>query len=295
MRSPAEYYIRYRLVKEPKRPTEEIEADLKQELVFSPHKDYVAKLRNEMQIQQSFHPENLLDFVSQAFLRKYQIWTMWHSHRGTKEAVNIFRDKRARSLLQTLVASPNSDQTIFEVFIRRAALPLSDYGLAEFKHFFWNVSLLNVQELQAYVSTYLKDPLLYDVIDARTTPEHMLHSLSQIGVAPQVVDEVAMLESYRVLTYLDSIAATKTMKPGLARSTALSLGLKGVIDAGRAIREIKIERGEDVDNIDKYDPKTLDIPIPDLKQLGEGTVPMPVALLNLEEEPDRGQGTGGST
>ena len=57
---------------------------------------------------------------------------------------------------------------------------------------------------------------------------------------------------------------------------------------------VKIERGEDVDNVDRYDPKTLDIPIPDLKQLGEGVVPMPVALLNLEEEPDRGQGTGGS-
>lgn len=293
MRAPAEYYIRYRLVRDAAKPLGVIEEDLNRDLVFPPHKDTLQRLRDEMQIPTKFNPRDLLDHVSQAFLRRHRIWSMWHPRRGTKEAVEIFRDRRARALLQTLISSPTPEQGIFEIFLRKAKLPLSDQGLSEFRHYFWNISLLNVQELQNYTSMFLKDPILQDVIDAKSTPEHMLLALSHLGIVPQVMDEVAMLESYRTMCFLDSIATQKGVKPGLSRATAINLGLKGVLEAGKAIRDIRIERGEEVDQFDKYDPQVIDLPIPDLEQLGKGVVPIPAAWLNLEEVRDKEEKAGG--
>lgn len=294
MRSPAEHYIRYRLVKEANRPLQDIEEDLRRELVYPPHKDYTQRLRDEMQIPKVFEPLKLSNVVTQAFLRRYGIKSMWHPNRGTLEAVDVFSRRRPRSLLQSLIAGPFPDNAILELFIRKGKMPLSDKGLDEFRHYFWNVQLLNAQELASYVSAFLKDPILLAVTSVPDTPDGMLFALDKVGVVPNIVDEEAVYHACQTRFNLDMAGVGLTMKHGLARSTSLSLGIKGIHEAGQAIREIKAEKGEDLDEARRYDPQTRIFPFPDLKQLGDGMVPLPVGLLNIEDEPDKEEGTGGA-
>ena len=76
-RSPAEFYIRYRILKDPAKTDKDLIKDLMSELVFVPNETYLKDLRVEMTPPPGFKPEMLGHAQSQFFLTSRGIWSMF--------------------------------------------------------------------------------------------------------------------------------------------------------------------------------------------------------------------------
>lgn len=280
MRSPAEHYIRYRLIKNPGASADDVARELQAELVFGPGKGYFQKLREEMVVPKSFHPDRLTDHVSQSFLKRHGVWTMWHPHRGTREALSVFKSPRQRVLLQTLVSGPQPDPVIIDIFIRKAKVGLSDDGLDEFRHYFWNVRLLSTAELTEYVSAFMPaEHGLRQIIKAPSNVLGNVYAGVRVGILPNFVDDVEMLDMYQRVLAASFTELSVEHRSGLDRETALATNVSSLEKVIALSEGIKLRRRDDLDDLIEYRVAERKFENPDLRSIGQGAIPFPVSLL----------------
>lgn len=286
--SPAEYYIRYRLVNDRDKSAEAISKELASEMVFPPSKPYLDDLRKEMTPPRSvFQPYNLQHLPSQQFLRRFGIWSMYHPSRGTQEATAVFGHLRARALLHTLIAGPHPDVAILEVMAARyPELPLSTAGLAEFKHYFWNIRLLTLEELIDYCSIFLKDKTMLTILRAPMSKDGMTYSLAKLGIVSEHVDIRTEYEGF-IRDFGLERRGLQMYAPGLQHTTALKMAFEGFDSSVKELKAWGRETGEMVDEAARYIAKHHDLPNTTLEQLTEANrVPLPVSSLLRSDDVD---------
>ncbi|NMC34674.1 MAG: hypothetical protein GYA36_19805 [Veillonellaceae bacterium] len=282
-RSPAEYYIRYRLITDRTKSTDDIAKDLADELVFAPNKKYLEEMRQRIVVPSLFRPKDLRDLVTQTFLRSQGVWTMFHQPSATLEALNVFGDMGARSLLQALIAGPHADQVVLDVFRKRAAMPLSEAGLAEFKHYFWNLKLLTLEELADYVAAFLHDRTLLRILRLPKSPANMFVSMYKLGIHPKELDEAENYKTFQIMFMADALETSQTMECGLPRATATKMLFEGY-DLAREKREaLAISRGDITDRLLAAVAASRDMEGTTLIDLQQGKPPTPVGLLPKEQ------------
>jgi len=291
MRSPAEHYIRYCLIRDLAKPTDDIARDLQAELVFGPGKGYFQKLRDEMIVPKVFRPDSLTDKVSSDFLKRWGVWSMWHPHRGTREALSIFSKPRQRSLLQMLVSGPQPDSIIIETFIRKAKAPLSDDGLDEFRHYFWNVALLSAEELGEYVSAFMPTHrTLSQVIKAPGDEMGHLYVGVKLGILPNFMDDAEIVHLYKRIMLADLIELKAEQRAGIDRGSAIASSASTMERLINLEERLKIQRREDLDDLSEYRVAERRFDNPERRVIGQGAVPVPVGLLIAHEADKEAEG-----
>ena len=118
-RSPAEYFVRYRLLESPRVEVDTLIEELEEELIFVPSNKYVEKLRRTMNIPAPFRPRSLAEKASQDLLIAQGVWTMFHPATVTREARALLQNVRPRMAVQLLLAASVPDEMIVEVEVRR--------------------------------------------------------------------------------------------------------------------------------------------------------------------------------
>lgn len=291
-RAPAEYYIRYRLITGRTKSIEFLSQTLINELVYPPNQDYLENLRKDMPIPIVFRPDDLSHIPSQTFIRKQRIWSLFHPTRATDEAKAAFGDMHARSLLHSLIAGPHPDGVILDIFNKRMGMPLSEAGLREFKHYFWNIKLVTLEELAEYVRAFMGDRVLLQVLKLPKVPDAMHVSLFRLGVAQAEIDENAAYEMFQRGFKLDFAESLHLREPGLARSTALKMSSEGYRMADERRKQLALDSGEIVTDVSLFEAKTNDLPMGTFSGLKRGEPPLPVGLLppDVEDEEEEEDG-----
>ena len=286
-RSPAEYYIKYRLLLDPKTDPVLLAKDLEREMVFSPRTEYIPQLRSAMPLPVTFRPYNLTDRVSTDVLLQHGVWSMFHPSTAVKEATRAFKNDSARQLLEALASLPAPNAVICSVFYARTDLPLSEEGLKEFRHYFWNTQLMRQEELVAYVLKYYKDKLLAGLIRTPPSPEHLVIAYSKLGVHQEHLDEREVLEAFQRQFYIHGMDAA-ARPAGMATMTAMNMAYQGWENASKRLELLNATRGNLYDEASRFQIATLELQNPTLRQLTEGTaVPFPVSMLLAESEDDK--------
>jgi hypothetical protein len=220
-RTPAEFYVKYRLLAERDRPIADVTRDLVEELVFVPHEGYAERLRERMQLPQNFRPTDLGHRPSQDLLRREHIWSMYFPHRGTREALALFQDVQPRMAVQLLIAGSVDEDIIVKVASEHLGVPFSGAGLREFKHYFWNTRLLSRIELAEYVRTFFKDEEMARIAVLPPEPMTAARAMVAIGAKPPTMDEREALESQLAACTMLGAVYVRDLHPGPSQANAL--------------------------------------------------------------------------
>jgi len=282
-RSPAEFYIRYRLIAAPDADPVELAQELEREMVFSPAPDYLPRLRAEMQPLEVFRPYDKTHLPSQQFLVRWGVWSYFHPHTGTRQAMQIFENERARQQMEILLSGPNPDGVIIDVVKARMGLPLGDAGLREFRHYFWNTSLLRLEELSAYVTKYFSDKNLVQAMHLTKNQANSILSLSKMGVQRAKIDDEQTMQTMRQLFELECFESSNR-KSTMGRTTAMRMALDGYLTVTKELSALAAANGNLTDEVERFRADVRAMDNPTLLQLTEGQAPTPVGMLIHEEE-----------
>lgn len=286
-RSPAEYYIRFRLIADRKKNVDDIAKALAGELVFPPNKEYLVNLRREMAMPMVFRPKELTDMPSQVFIRAQGVFTMFHPTRAWNEAKQAFDDLHARSLLQSLVSGPHPDPTILDVYRMRTNLPMSEAGLKEFKHYYWNMSIVTLDELAEYVRLFLGDKTLQTMLRLPKSPDAMFVSMARLGVIAKDLEAVEGYKMFQRFFLQDATELMTLREVHPQRSAALKMSGEGFKESTQCLTDLAADRGEAVAELIEFQAATKDIEMRSLGELKKGQAPVPVGLLEpFEGEED---------
>jgi hypothetical protein len=293
-RSPAEIYIKYRLLLDRDKPIADVTRDLADELVFVPNEKYAARLRERMSIPPDFDPGSLGHRPSQALLRREGVWALFYPSHPVRQAVTLFENLRARMDVQTLITGGVEPEVIVQIVAERHRVPLSVRGLAEFARCFWNTRLLTRQELDEYVAAFLHDHELSRIAAAPPDEVNAMRAMAAVGVMPPLVPRRQMLERIAADCWRVTAACARDLPPGPAQTAALRAGADALLMLTDAVAQEQKDEGV-MEGARRFAAVTCDTEIIDLEALGKGKVPYPVALLRRPDDAgaeDGGEGGG---
>jgi hypothetical protein len=146
--SPAENYFRY-LVAHPNcfdnKYIEDIAAELKLDYLGD---WYLQWLRDRMAPPKPFYPEDETHRASYRFLLREGLLSAFIPDRAYTEALRILSKPRWREIVESMILSgaPN-DVIAHAVRVRQHGVATAE-GVKTFKHFFWNIDLLESMEMR---------------------------------------------------------------------------------------------------------------------------------------------------
>lgn len=147
MRHPAEFFIRYLLVKDPIGPDAEVLRVLDQWSFLSPEPNYLGFLRQELPPRPAgFDPLNRLHRPSMAYLRDQQVYDLFYPTPAVEEAWSILSDPTMRMTVEQILLARLDLRTAVQKVNRKNNWFLTVPGLEMYRHYFWNVKLLTFDE-----------------------------------------------------------------------------------------------------------------------------------------------------
>lgn len=148
-RSPAENYFRY-LVAHPScyenKYIEDIAAELKLDYLGD---WYIQWLRDRIVPPKPFYPENETHTESFRFMKREGLLKAFQPDRYYKEALRILARPRWRELVESMILSGAPNDVVAHAVRVRMKESMAETSIKIYKHFFWNIDLLESIEMRA--------------------------------------------------------------------------------------------------------------------------------------------------
>lgn len=150
-RSPAEYYIKYLLTHPDHYSDESIRNLLLMQQLDYIGKPYLVRLRTSCISPTPFFPEDRTHPRSSRFLRKERIETIYRPDEAMLGAVAILDDMRAKELIENMLISYAHPAWICTA-LRRQGMDVIEEAVKRYKHYYFNVGLVDSTELKTLMS-----------------------------------------------------------------------------------------------------------------------------------------------
>ena len=158
-------------------------------------------IQNKLPI--NFDPRDQTHKPSRDFLKDERIRGMWQSSYSVKEAVDLFMNSPVREVVAALVLTGLDDEQIAELMTRYKAVNVIGTSISEFRHYFWNTSLLSIEEW----AEYLREPSIQPIhLTALRSPRNMdgvRVTLYKMGIMPKELDKKTVFTSVRDIGYMN--------------------------------------------------------------------------------------------
>jgi hypothetical protein len=209
--SPAEYFLKY-LVSHPIRyKDEDIVTMCKEKGLDYLGPSYLDLLKKQTIPPCPFQPYDVEHFPSQHFLNRHRIRSLYFKDEGTRYALRILETPKLKEFVEAmlLVGAPA------EVIARGArrvspTSPVTGEGVERFRHFFWNIDLLDFTEMRAlldkrgdsgdpsYKKAFKKDSRRI-AAELPFSPLSALLSQLRMGITPVGVNFAELMEKVRLV------------------------------------------------------------------------------------------------
>lgn len=145
---PAEFFLRYLLLKDPETTDAELQKTLDDWGILQPGPTYWGFLRQRVldELPDNFDPANRLHRASMAYLRAQKVYEMFFPSPGVEEAWAVLADPSRRTVIEQALMAHLDFKTIALKLNRKHSWHLTEEGVSLFYHFFWNVKLLTFDE-----------------------------------------------------------------------------------------------------------------------------------------------------
>lgn len=147
--SPAENYLKY-LFAHPGCYDDLYIKDVARELGLDILGDwYLQWLRMRVRPPSPFYPEDAGHRASSVFLLREQLTYAFLPDTAMNQAMRIVQRARPRETLETMVLSGAGDDSVAIALTRRHKMLCSPLTVARFRHYFWNIELLDSTQMRA--------------------------------------------------------------------------------------------------------------------------------------------------
>lgn len=290
-RSPAEYYFKY-LVVHPLLYENAFIQDVARELGLDHLGEwYITWLRERVRPPSPFFPEDVQHVKSQRFLLREELERVFNPNKAMDQAVRLLNRPRQRELVETMVLSRAPDQAIVLALQSRHSTKVSEEAVRLFRHYFWNIDLLESVEMRALLDMRHTGALATDdnkdaqkqigsikrmrytdprVVAARLPNSPLTAVLAQLelGVFPKKIDLAAVIERTRdiaALRALDSVSSGGPQGMQMGQGYALIVDVMHRLQASIVKPEDKLR-----EDLKKISMATTPRQVPLLSQLTSG-------------------------
>lgn len=251
---------------------------------------YLQYLRDQVVPPTPFYPENLRHKASQRFLVKEMLSKVYNPCDDMRAALRILQRPRIREVVETMVLSGAPDDSIVMALDVRMRFHVTAFAVQLFRHYFWDVSLLDSTEMRALLDLRHhgllgdKDPTVAAqyaalrharyrdprVVAARLPVSPLAAMLAQVeaGVMPKNVDLAKIVEQTRLVA---SLRAWDSVMQGGPTGAQTAMGYSTVADIMNRIHETVVKPEEQLRaDLQKISLATTPNKIPTLQQLTDG-------------------------
>jgi len=305
-RSPCEFYLKYLTLHPSKHSNDQItELCEKQQLDYVSDA-YLDGLRASCVPPVPFYPFDTLHTKSQRFLYKEKLQQLFLPDEDMKITLKLLKHARGKEFVEAMVLSGAHAEIVASALGQHRNFPCTPKAVGYYRHFFWNVDLVDTTELRALLQ--LRAPNADDVPDKQkktakalnkifrddprmvaaslpNSPLVALMSQMRMGLMPRNVDLVGMLETVR------TVATIRTLEAAM---------LGGPFDSKKALEFSTVARNmtEMLETVVKPDDKlreelatialrTEEGPVPYIHELSAGQHTVEISPKALGHEPNR--------
>jgi hypothetical protein len=310
--SPCEFYLKYLVVHPERYTVEYIQESCERKQLDFLNEAYVEYLRTRCLPPNPFYPSDPLHVRSQRFLFKEKLQQLFLPDDDMKITLRMVEHARAKEFVEAMILSGAPLDRIADALGPHRGFPATPKSVEYFKHFFWNIDLVDSTELRALLQ--LRAPVADHVpekqkksagvlnkafkddprVVAANLPNHPLVAMmSQIrmGLMPRNLDLAGLIETTRTLATMRSLEATM---------------LGGPFDSKKALEFSLVAKnmGEMLGTVVKPDEKlreelatialkTEEGPVPYINELSAGSHTVELSPIKaLRHEPSGEQSAG---
>jgi hypothetical protein len=231
MRHPAEYFIKYLVIRHPDWEDAQILKQVEDWGFLSPNDKYLPFLRQGLPaVPQDFDPIDITHRPSQAYLRQLGILEMFRSTPAMQEALDILSKPDQRMVSEQIILSRLDLRVTAQRVNKVNGWFLTESGIAAFRHYFWNSKILTFDDwgrfLYGRAALYERYMALLHG-DARVALHHL--RIDQ-GIESKLMIQRAQEIAYYTLEEVD-------LKPGTApdKVKAISVLTKAIVECHEAL------------------------------------------------------------
>jgi hypothetical protein len=210
-RSTAEYYIKYLLLHPRGFSDEQVEGEILGRGLDLPNKKAIKSLRGTLSPSLPFRPFDRTDVQSQCFISKHGIHSMFFRTREVAEAFTVLTHPRLKELVEGTLISGAHPSIISKLAYKHFPdSPVSMKGISKYRHYFWNLDLVDATELRALIkhrgdspddafSREHKRDSRVVAADLPYGPASLVLSTARMGISPIQIDYAEMLSRMRII------------------------------------------------------------------------------------------------
>jgi hypothetical protein len=305
--SPSENYLKY-LLAHPACYDDPYIKDVAREMGLDVLGDwYLQWLRQRVRPPTPFYPEENHK-ASIAFMLREQLTYAFLPDVAMNQAMRILQRPRARETLETMVLSGAGDESVALAISRRHKMPCTPQASARYRHYFWNVEMLDSTQMRALLDFRNSDVLEHpnkEVKNQYASLNRMRHTDPRVIAArlPQspVTNLIAQMSAGVVPKRMDISEVLDTAYANCALRIAQHTGNSSPNDAlmasqyantAEAVGRMKAVLGnpEDKlrDDLNRISVATTAHKVPTIHQLSEGKHTTSLQPEPKEEEKENG-------
>jgi hypothetical protein len=185
--------------------------------------DYVEIVKSSLLDEPiDFDPQNKFHKESMEYLKKLEIYNLFHPDKFTKEALNYISNVELRPFIERLLLSKLPAKEIAKQINSRFNKLATANGIDSYRHYFWNVNLVRIEDWVNLLSNPGDRDTFISII--RNGPPVALYTLG----FPQKVEAKSLLEEAMEITGFD-MKQWKFRPASVDKAKALSLLVKNII------------------------------------------------------------------
>lgn len=247
---------------------------------------YLERLRTVCVPPTPFFPDDRMHRRSMRFLRKEMLYTMFHPDDVMQEAAGILDHTKAKETVESMLISQSHPAWICTV-LRRHGLDVSEAAISRYKHYYFNVDLVDSSELKALMIARLHHTDGNDADQSRISSAMTIVEKSDarrslaMATSPMTANIMNTLRLGLLPTSLDVSRLAEATRVA-ALSGALDVSLRGLPAQGRdyafiakmmteILESVGDPAGDLQEGLAKLAIETEKEEVPHIKQLTEGS------------------------
>lgn len=146
--SPCDYYLKYLVTHPDNYPNDQVRNLVKLQHLDFLGMDHLERLRKSCVPPTPFYPESKLHHLSQRFLVKERIYSLYHPDEDGEAAIALLDHPRGKELTEGMIVS-GAEPLWISTMLKRVQFQATPHAINLYKHFYFNTDLVNSTELRA--------------------------------------------------------------------------------------------------------------------------------------------------
>ena len=268
MRHPAEFFIKYLLIRDVHITDAQILKSIQDWGFLAPEDNYLGFLRQELNASsppQGFDPANRVHRPSMQYLRDMQVYELFYPTSATEEAWANLADVSRRQVVEQIIMARLDFKTAAKQVNMKYKWHLTEDGLRLHRHFFWNISLLTFDQWGRYL--YDRSSMYDRYMGLLQAPRELAYFHLRFD---QAVESKDMIKRAQHIAYfnLEEVNLVPGVRPDKIK--AVSVLTKALTDCHAALSTSDMAISAVLKDFEKWRVEHPEIPAPDIRQLAPG-------------------------